>query len=149
MIALGGCQKIDGSQNYISTGIQGRVYNIGSPAEPVGWTPPPLKTVCTIFILNAQKDTLKTAPTDSLGQYAIRLLAGTYYLNVKIKNFFGAGDLSGPYKVETGKITATKAYFDNGVRWFIRFLILDEPHISHCIYLPKANLWNPIINITI
>ncbi|HKJ31534.1 MAG TPA: hypothetical protein VKA34_06880 [Balneolales bacterium] len=36
MIALGGCQKIDGSQNYISTGIQGRVYNIGSPAEPVG-----------------------------------------------------------------------------------------------------------------
>lgn len=113
MVLLGACQLLTSKTHNFNTGIEDRVYSIGSPAEPAGWTPPPLKQVSTIIVENPNGNKVKTALTNNLGKYRILLSPGMYYLEVK-ESFDQAK--TGPFTVKEGSITETEADYDNGVR---------------------------------
>jgi len=98
----------------IESGIVGQIYEVGSPAVPVDWTPPPLKGVRTIVVSDSNHVDLQTLESDSLGEFKIRLPAGTYFLLVK--DPVRPQGQNGPFVVAAGQIASVKVYHDNGMR---------------------------------
>ncbi len=58
------CQQTNSPKT--ESGIVGQIYEVGSPAEPVGWTPPPLKGARTIVVSDSNKADSRMLLTDSL-----------------------------------------------------------------------------------
>ena len=102
------------SGSKIESGIEGQIFEIGSPAVPVGWTPPPLRGVRTIIVSDSNKISLQMIATDSLGTFKISLQAGKYFL--LIKDTIRTQGQNGPFVVEPYQITLVKVYHDNGIR---------------------------------
>jgi hypothetical protein len=106
------CQQAISPTN--ESGIEGQIYEIGSPAVPLGWTPPPLRGVNTIIVSDSSKVALQMLATDSLGAFKINLEAGTYFISVK--DTLMPQRQNGPFVVEANQITSVKVYHDNGMR---------------------------------
>jgi len=102
------------SGSKIESGIEGQIYEIGSPAVSVGWTPPPLRGIRTIVISDSNKVGLQLVVTDSLGAFKISLQAGTYFLLVK--DTIRPQGQNGPFVVAADQITSVKVCHDNGMR---------------------------------
>jgi hypothetical protein len=106
------CQQIISPK--IEGGIEGQIYEIGSPAVPPGWTPPPLRGIRTIVISDSSKVGLQLLATDSLGAFKMSLQAGTYFLLVK--DTIRPQGQNGPFVVAADQIISVKVYHDNGMR---------------------------------
>jgi len=105
--------KIENGQK-IESGIEGQIYEIGSPAVPPGWTPPPLRGIRTIVISDSNEVGLQLLATDSLGAFKFSLQAGTYFLLVK--DTIRPQGQNGPFVVAADQITSVKVCHDNGMR---------------------------------
>jgi len=106
------CQQVTPPKT--ETGIEGQIYEIGSPAVREDWTPPPLKGVNTIVVSDSNKVAFQEFATDSLGGFRIELQAGTYFLLVR-DTIWPQGQ-NGPFVVEANLVSSVKVYHDNGVR---------------------------------
>jgi hypothetical protein len=106
------CQQTNSPK--IESGIAGQIYEVGSPAVTVGWTPPPLRGVRTIVVSDSNNVELQRLDTDSLGAFEIALPAGTYFLLVR--DTVRAQGQNGPFVVLAGQISTVKVYHDNGMR---------------------------------
>ena len=106
------CQQTNSPKG--ESGIVGQIYEVGSPAEPVGWTPPPLKGARTIVVSDTNKVDFQMLTTDTLGAFKISLQAGTYFLLVK--DTIRPQGQNGPFTVVSDQVTSVKVYHDNGVR---------------------------------
>jgi hypothetical protein len=98
----------------IETGIAGQIYEVGAPAEPAGWTPPPLRGVRTIVVSDTNSIELRRLDTDNMGAFAVALPAGGYLLLVK--DTVRAQGENGPFIVLAGQVSTVKVYHDNGMR---------------------------------
>ena len=107
------CHNSEATSSNIQSGIEGRIYSIGAPAEQVDWSPPPLERVSTIIILDNRQTVVKEISTDNQGRFSIILPPGVYSVRVKESPFPAT---TGPYTVSEGHIAAVEAHYDNGVR---------------------------------
>ncbi len=106
-----GCQAATGPDT--NSGILGQLYEIGAPAVPVGWIPPPLRAVKAVAVFDSVGIIVKDVETDSLGSFGILLLPGKYAL--RIMDRFSQ-PVHGPFIVPKGTIISVKLYHDNGIR---------------------------------
>ena len=108
-----GCND-SGSSSLPMTGIQGQVYSIATPGPtPIGWVPPPLEKVSTIFALDSNRTFIFQVLTDDKGRFLIELQPGSYYLRVK-ESMIPAE--TGPHAVKAGELVSAQAHYDNGMR---------------------------------
>jgi hypothetical protein len=113
LVVLSSCED-PGSSLDVETAIQGQVYSIGAPGPvPINWTPPPLEMVCTIIVLDTDRNLVKEFTTDEKGRFKTSLRPGTYYLRVKESRIPAE---TGPYEVRPGEIVTVRAHYDNGMR---------------------------------
>jgi len=106
------CQQTNSPKS--ESGIVGQIFEVGSPAEPAGWTPPPLKGVRAIIVSDSSEVNSQIVVTDSLGAFQIGLRPGTYFLLVK--DTVRPQGQNGPFVVVADRITSVKVYHDNGLR---------------------------------
>jgi hypothetical protein len=93
--------------------ITGQVYNQSHPGPiPVGWSPPPLKQISTIRVLDINKNGLLEITSDINGSFQISLEPGTYYFSIKESPM---QSITGPVLVhENDKITI-QVFYNNGM----------------------------------
>ncbi len=95
------------------TGVQGRVYAVGGPAQRIDWTPPPYEHQATISVLDSAERPLKEVLTDKRGKFKILLPPGKYYFIVK-ESFIPSRQ--GPVEVLKDSVRSIHLSFDSGIR---------------------------------
>ena len=97
----------------VSGVITGQVFNQSHPGPiPVGWSPPPLKQISTIRVLDINKNGLLEITSDINGSFHISLEPGTYYFSVKESPM---QSITGPIQLhENNKITI-QVFYNNGI----------------------------------
>jgi hypothetical protein len=111
-IFLLSCQHATSPQT--ETGIEGQIYEVGSPAVPEGWTPPPLGGVRTIIVSDSSQVPVEEFATNDFGAFRIELHPGTYFLLVR--DTTRPQGQNGPFTVEANLLSTVKVYHDNGLR---------------------------------
>ena len=104
VILIAGCKKSTDTiiQSQSNSGIEGQLYANAGPGFHI------VATVATVVVLKSDSTTQVTeVKSDSTGYYKIDLNPGKYVLYVKESH-----DIyySGPYEVENGSYTESKAY---------------------------------------
>ena len=93
--------------------ITGQVYNQSHPGPiPVGWSPPPLKQISTIRVLDINKNGLLEITTDINGSFQISLEPGTYYFSVKESP---VQSITGPVQLHENDKLTIQVNYNNGM----------------------------------
>jgi hypothetical protein len=95
------------------TGIAGQVYCTGATAIPADWTPPPLRLITPLILLDSLQDSMRTILTSDSGKFKILLPPGKYFFIVK-ESMIPRPE--GVFSVTKDSLLLIKLYYDNGVR---------------------------------
>jgi len=95
------------------TGIAGQVYCTGAPAITADWTPPPLRLITPLLLLDSLQDSIRTILTSDSGKFKILLPPGKYFFIVK-ESMIPRPE--GVFSVTKDSLLLIKLYYDNGVR---------------------------------